>query len=50
MIFWKDRSNCKLYVADVWFENFTTLGNWKPISKQRTEEILVLELMCSLDH
>ena len=33
MIFWKDRSNCKLYVADVWFENFTALGNWEAYFK-----------------
>ena len=36
MIFWKDRSNCKLYVADVWFENFAALGNWEAYFK--TEE------------
>ena len=36
MILWKDRSNCKLYVADVWFENFADLGNWEAYFK--TEE------------
>ena len=33
---WKDRSNCKLYVADVWFENFAALDNWEAYFK--TEE------------
>ena len=36
MILWKDHSNCKLYVADVWFENFADLGNWEACFK--TEE------------
>ena len=36
MIFCKNRSNCKLYVADVWFENFAALGNWEAYFK--TEE------------
>ena len=36
MIFCKDRSNCKLYVADVWFENFAALGKWEAHFK--TEE------------
>ena len=36
MIFWKDCSNCKLYVADVWSENFAALGNSEAYFK--TEE------------
>ena len=36
MILWKDCSNCKLYVADVWFEYFADLGNWEAYFK--TEE------------
>ena len=36
MILWKDPSNCKFYVADVWLENFAALGNWEAYFK--TEE------------
>ena len=36
MTLWQDRSNWKLYVAEVWFENFAALDNWEAYFK--TEE------------
>ena len=36
MTLWQDRSNWKLYVAEVWFENFAALDNWESYFK--TEE------------
>ena len=48
MTLWQDRSNWKLYVAEAWFENFAAFTTGKPISKQRKEETLMLELMLQL--
>ena len=36
MTLWQDRSNWKLYVAEVWLENFAALDNWEAYFK--TEE------------
>ncbi len=36
MTLWQDRSNWKLYVAEVWFESFAALDNWEAYFK--TEE------------
>ena len=36
MALWQDRSNWKLYVEEVWFENFAALDNWEAYFK--TEE------------
>ena len=36
MTLWQDRSNWKLYVAEVWSENFAVLDNWEAYFK--TEE------------
>ena len=36
MTLWQNRSNWKLYVAEVWFENFAALDNWEAYFK--TEE------------
>jgi quinol monooxygenase YgiN len=28
MTLWQDRSNWKVYIAEVWFENFAALDKW----------------------
>ena len=40
MTLWQNRSNWKLYVAEVWFENFAALDNWEAYFKTEEERYI----------
>ena len=45
MTLWQDRSNWKIFIAEVWFENFAAINKQDAYFEQRKQRNLELKLM-----